>query len=361
MKNIKYVSLVLIFALLITACSQPTVKKEEAPKEEMKKEQMTETKEPAQEEKKEDAKAEEKKDMPVEKLTFVLDWVPNTNHTGLFVAKDKGYFAEEGLEVDIVQPAEDSSATIVGAGKAQFGISFQPNMVKRLLKNTPVTAVAAVLQHNTAGIMSLKESGIQSPKDMTGKKHSTWEDPIDDATIKELVERDGGDWSKVELVPGESTDATTALKLNLFDTIFVFQGWDYIHSQVKNVETNFFLLKDYIPEFDYYTPVIIANNDFLADKPEVAKRALRAIKKGYEFAAQNPDESAEILIKNAPEGDAELIRASQKFLSTKYIDDATSWGVIDKERWNRFYQWLFDQQLVPEALTDKGFTNDFLE
>lgn len=361
MKTLRNLFAILLVLVLIVACGKTEVPKTEDTKTEgTKQEEAKKPMEDKMEEKKEQDKEQEPK-TEKEKLTFVLDWVPNTNHTGLFVAKDKGYFAEENLEVEIIQPAEDSSSSIVGSGKAELGVYFQPNMVKRLLKKTPITAVAAILQHNTAGIMVLKEDGIQSPKDMTGRKHSTWEDPIDDATVKSIVEKDGGDWSKVELVPGESTDATTALSLNLFDSIFVYQGWDYIHSQVKKVDTNFFLLTDYMPEFDYYSPIIIANDEFLANKPEVAKRALRAIKKGYEFSASNPAEAAEILIKNAPEGDAELIRASQEFLAKHYIADAPSWGKIDRERWNGFFQWLYDQKLVEESLVDKGFTNDFLE
>lgn len=362
MKTLRNIFAILLVLVFVVSCAKPETKKtEEAKNEEVKTESKVETKEEKPtEEKKEESKQEEPK-MEKEKITFVLDWVPNTNHTGLFVAKDKGFFAEENLEVEIVQPAEDSSSSIVGSGRAELGVYFQPNMVERLLKNTPITAVAAILQHNTAGLMTLKEDGINSPKDITGKKHSTWEDAIDDATVKAVIEKDGGDWSKVELVPGESTDATTALNLNMFDSIFVFQGWDYIHSQVKKVDTNFFLLTDYMPEFDYYTPIIIANNDFLANKPEVAKRALRAIKKGYEFATANHAEAAEILIKNAPEGDADLIRASQEFLSKHYIADAKSWGMIDRDRWNGFFKWLHDQKLIEESLEDKGFTNDFLE
>lgn len=359
MKFKKYLSLVFISALLLSACgAKPAEKKESSSTAASKAE---ETKSEPKVEEKEENKEEEKENKKLEKLTLVLDWVPNTNHTGLFVAQDKGYFEEEGLELDIVQPAEDSSASIVGAGKAEFGISFQPNMVKRILKEVPVTAVAAIVQHNTGGIMTLKDAGINSPKDITEKKHSTWEDPIDDATIQEMVEKDGGDWSKVVLIPGESTDATTALQTKIFDSIFVFQGWDYIHSQIKKVDTNFFLLKDFVKEFDYYTPVLIANNDFLSSKPDLAKKALKAIKKGYEFAAKKPDEAADILIKNAPEGDAELMRESQKFLSTKYIDDAASWGIIDKNRWNAFYQWLYEKKLVEKDITDKGFTNAYLE
>jgi len=101
---------------------------------------------------------------------------------------------------------------------------------------------------------------------------ATWEDPIDDATVQFITEKDGGDWSKVELVPGESTDATTALQMKMFDAIFVYRGWDYIHAQTKKVDTNFFLLTDYIESqtdicfYDYQTEeisVLLAGQDEL--------------------------------------------------------------------------------------------------
>lgn len=302
----------------------------------------------------------EKKEL--KKITIALDWVPNTNHTGLYVAKDKGYFKDEGIEVEIVQPAEDSSSQIVASGKAQIGVYFQPNMVKRILKNTPITAVAAILQHNTAGIMTLKDGNINSPKDLSSKTYSTWEDKIDDATVKKVIEIDGGDYSKVSLAPGETTDAITGLKAKLFDFILVYEGWDYTNAIIKNEQVNFFRLKDYVPEFDYYSPVLIANNDFLANDEETAKKVLKAIRKGYEFASKNPDQAADILIKNAPESNANLVRESQKFMSTQYMDENNKWGIINADRWNAFYNWLYENKIIDTKIEEnKGFTNKYLE
>ena len=95
-----------------------------------------------------------KKDL--EKITFVLDWTPNTNHTGLYVAQSKGYFEEAGLDVEIVQPPEDGAVVLVASGKAEFGVSFQDSLAPALEADTalPVTAVASVIQHNTSGIIS---------------------------------------------------------------------------------------------------------------------------------------------------------------------------------------------------------------
>lgn len=291
----------------------------------------------------------------LEEITFVLDWVPNTNHTGLFVAQEKGYFEEAGVKVNIVQPAEDSAAKIVSTKRAEFGIHFQPNLVKYLQKDADITAVAAILQHNTAGIMSLKKDNITKPSDLNGLRFSTWEDKIDDATVKHIVGND------IKFVPGESTDATTALKANLFDYIMVFYGWDYMNSKLKNVETTFFFLKDFEPKFDYYSPVIIANKTFLKEKPELAKKVLEAIKKGYEYAAKNPKESADILIKNAPETDKELIYLSQEFLSTQYLDEQGRFGYIDQKRWDSFYSWLYENKLIDSPIeSGAGMTNEYL-
>ena len=111
-----------------------------------------------------------------QKIKIVLDWVPNTNHTGLYVAKDLGYFKEEGVDVEIVQPPEGSTTALIGAGGAEFGISFQDTLAKSFSKENPVpvTAVAAILQHNTSGIISLKEKGIDLPKKLEGKKYASY-------------------------------------------------------------------------------------------------------------------------------------------------------------------------------------------
>ena len=288
-------------------------------------------------------------------VVISLDWVPNTNHTGLYVAQEKGYFKDQGLAVKIVQPSEDSASTLVANNRADFGVYFQSNMTSRLAKEVPITAVAAILQHNPAGLLSLKSLGAKSPKDLNGKRYSTWEDPIDDATVAHIV---GGDLVKI---PGEATDATVALRMNQFDYILAYYGWDGIHAQLQNVDTNFFFLKDYEPVFDYYAPVIITNNKLLETKPELVKKTLAAMKQGYIYAAKNPEESAEILVKHAPETNKELALASQKYISTQYLDEEGDWGKFDYDRWDRFYDWVYKKGLLEKPLPPQaGVTNDYL-
>lgn len=296
------------------------------------------------------------------KLTFVLDYTPNTNHSGIYVAIAKGYYADENLDVEVVQPPEDGADALVGTGKAQVGMSYQDVMANYLGSDDqlPVTAIAATIQHNTSGIMSRAGEGIDRPKGMEGKRYGTWDQDVEKAMVKSVVETDGGDFSKVQLVP--SGDEVSGLKSNQFDCVWGYEGWGLQNAKLQDLSCDYWSFRSIDSVFDYYTPVVVANNDFLSEQPEAAKAFLRATKKGYEFCVTNPDEAAQILVDAAPETDAELAKASAEYLADQYTADASSWGIIDPQRWAAFYTWMNDNQLTPVALdVNGGFSMDYLE
>ena len=299
----------------------------------------------------------------LEKVSFVLDWTPNTNHTGIYVAQELGYFEEQGLEVEIVQPPEDSSVALVASGKADFSISFQDSLAPALTGDDamPVTAVAAVIQHNTSGIISREGEGLDRPKGLENHSYATWNGAIELATLEEVVKADGGDFSKVELIPSTVTDEVTALKTESVDSIWIFYGWAGVKTELEGLATDYFEFRDIDPVFDYYTPVIIAGNQFLEANPDTAKAFLAAVSKGYQYAIENPEDAADILCRAVPELDPELVKASQEYLADQYQADAEYWGQIEAERWNAFYKWVNDNGLVEgEVPMDTGFTNDYL-
>ncbi len=299
----------------------------------------------------------------LEKVSFVLDWTPNTNHTGIYVAQELGYFEEAGLKVEIVQPPEDSSVALVASGKADFSISFQDSLAPAFTGEDamPVTAVAAVIQHNTSGIISRQGEGMDRPKGIEGHSYATWNGAIELATLEEVVKADGGDFGKIELIPSTVTDEVTALKTDSVDSIWIFYAWAGVKTEMEGLTTDYFAFKDIDPVFDYYTPVIIAGNEFLENNPETAKAFLAAVSKGYQYAIEKPAEAADILCAAVPELDPELVKASQEYLADQYQADAEYWGKFDADRWNAFYKWVNDNQLVDgEVPLDTGFTNDYL-
>lgn len=302
-----------------------------------------------------------KSDKDMKDITLVLDWTPNTNHTGFYVALSEGYYEDAGLNVTIIQPPEDGATMMVASGDAEFGIDFQDYLapVYTSEDDIPVTAVAAILQHNTSGIISLKEDNIATPKGLEGKNYATWSLPVEQAMIENIVEADGGDYSKVNLIPEYVTDEVAALKQDI-DAIWVYYAWAGIATEIAGLDTNMIYFKDITPEFDYYSPVIISNTDWLAENEDTAKAFLEATKKGYEYAIDNPDKAAEILCKEVPELDEELVKKSQEWISGEYKAEVSRWGYIDKARWDAFYKWLYDNDLSDEIPSGYGFTNDYL-
>ena len=298
---------------------------------------------------------------PITEITLVLDWTPNTNHTGFYVALEKGYFEDEGLKVNIVQPPEDGATMMVASGQAQFGIDFQDCLspVFTSEEEIPVVVVASLIQHNTSGIISLKEDGINSPKDLEGKNYATWDLPIEQAMMKNVVEADGGDFSKVNLIPEYVENEPAALQQDI-DAIWVYYAWGGIACKQAGLDTNVFYFKDITPEFDYYNPVILANSNWIKENPKAAKGFLTATKRGYEDAIANPDEAAEILCKQVPELDANLVKESQAWISEQYKADVDRWGYIDQKRWDAFFTWLYENELSDEIPAGYGFTNDYL-
>lgn len=300
------------------------------------------------------------------KITVSLDWTPNTNHTGMYAAQALGYYKEAGLEVEIVQPPEDGAVSMCAAGQAQFAVDAQDTTAGALDSDVPmgVTTVAALIQHNTSGIISRKGDGINRPSGLEGKRYSTWNLPVELAVLEQVVKDDGGDFSKVELIPNTITDEPAALKENQTDAVWVFYGWSGINAEVAGVDVDFWSFSDINPVFDYYTPTLIANNDFLTNNPDTAKAFLEATKKGYEYAVDHPTEAADYLIQGDTTGSLkdskDLVYASQKYLSPLYINDAGRWGVIDESRWDAFYSWLYENKLTKNDLTGTGFSNDYL-
>ena len=297
-----------------------------------------------------------------EKITFVLDWTPNTNHTGVYAAQELGYFKDAGLEVEIIQPPEGGALPLVAAGKAEFSVSFQEEIAAAITSNSPldVVAVGTILQHNTSGIISLKNDNILSPKDMENKVYATWDTPMEKAILKQVITKDGGNYDNVKTIPSTVTDVISALQSDV-DAVWIYYGWDGVATKLKGLDTNFFAFKDKEPVLDFYTPVIAASQTYLNENGDTAKKFLAAVAKGYEYAISNPEEAAKILVKHAPEVDLDLATASQKYLADQYKAEVEQWGYIDQTRWDNFYTWMYENQLISKKLeAGKGFTNAYL-
>ena len=300
-------------------------------------------------------------------VTLCLDWTPNTNYTGVYVALAQGWFEEEGLNVSIVQPPEDGAVAICAAGQVEFAGTAQDSIASAFAREDPlaVTAVAALLQHNTSGIISRAGEGMDRPAGLEGHTYSTWNTPTELAMMEQAVTADGGDFSQVKLILNNITDEAGALREHQTDAIWIFYAWGGIAAEESGLDFDYFDFKDVNPVFDYYTPILVANNDFLDKQPETAKAFLSAAARGYEYAIEHPEQSAQMLIDGdetgSLAGSEEMVKASQEWIGGQYKAGEERWGYIDPERWNAFYQWLDDNNLLERPIPENtGFSNDYL-
>ncbi|MFD1175635.1 ABC transporter substrate-binding protein [Paenibacillus puldeungensis] len=293
-------------------------------------------------------------------VKVVLDWSPNTNHTGLYVAKEQGYFAEEGLDVSISLPGSGGSEAMVASGEAPFGVSVQENVTQSRTQGVPLVSIAAIIQHNTSGFAAPKDRNIKSPKDFEGKSYGGWGSPVEQAVMKSIMDLQGADVKKVKFLNIGDADYFTAVKRDI-DFAWIFYAWTGIEAELRGEPLDMLYVKDYSDKLDYYTPVIVTNEKTISQDPELVKAFMRATSKGYQYAIEHPEEAANILLKAVPELDKKLVVASQKWLSPKYQDDAGRWGEQKREVWQNYSDWMHERGLLDKPLdTDKAFTNDFL-
>lgn len=295
------------------------------------------------------------------KVTVMLDWTPNTNHTGLYVAKEKGFYKKQGLDVQILQPGNGTTADqVVASGKADFGVSYQEGVTQARAEDIPLVSLAAVIQHNTSGFASLKKDNIKSPKDFEGKRYGGWGSPSEEAMLKAVMKKSGADYSKMKNITLGETDFFNSIGRDA-DFEWIFYGWDGIEAKRRGIDINYLTVKDLDPSLDYYTPVIVTNEDHINKNSELVKKFMTATAQGYQFSIKNPDAAANILIKAVPEINKDLVKQSQVWLSKKYQDDASKWGVQKEAIWNRYAKWMADRKLISKMIDpQKAFTNKFL-
>ncbi|MBO9313741.1 MAG: ABC transporter substrate-binding protein [Chloroflexus sp.] len=301
---------------------------------------------------------------PLTTVRIGLDWTPNTNHTGLYVAQMQGYYADQGLQVEILGAQEGGTVEqLVASGRLDFGISYQEGVTQARVEGVPIVSIAAIIQHNTSGFASRVEEGITSPRDFIGKKYGAFGSPIEEAVIRGLLECAGVEdqFDQVQFVDIGSSDFFVATERDEVDFVWIFKGWTGIEAEVRGIPLNIVMMNDVQCIPDYYTPVIVTSEKLIAENPDLVRRFLAATSAGYRFAIEQPAAAAEILLKAVPELDAELVRRSQQYLAGQYQAEAPRWGEQKLEVWQAYAQWMAERNLIARMIEpEKAFTNDFL-
>ncbi len=306
-----------------------------------------------------------------ESVSVALDWTPNTNHVGLYVAQASGWYDEAGLDVEILPYTDTSSTTLVAGGVAEFGVFSSISLYTNRAAGADLVATFAVVQHETGRLVfDADRDDIQTPADLDGMTYAGFGSDWEDALISAIIEEAGGEGAFETVTLG--TSAYEALANGRVDFTLEVSTWEGVNAELEGRPQRAFRYADYgVP--DQHTTLIGTRREWLDENPETARAFLEATRRGYAFAAENPDEAAEILIE-ATEGmlsNPELVRASMAALvEGDYLraEDGTV-GLIDPLKVEAIGAFLYEAGVLRdqdgEVLDEKPdfstwFTNDVL-
>src|SRR5258708_1214139 len=250
-------------------------------------------------------------------VTVMLDYTPNTNHLGIYVAQALGYYKDANLTVDIQQPGDVQVEQLVATGKAQFGVSYQEQATYSRAQKVPIVSLAAIVQHNTSGFASMHDKHpLKSPADLSGLKYGSFGSEIEKPMLDILTKCAGGSADKIEFVNIGFVDPLPLMDKDRIDFVWLFYAWGSIPAKPQGVTLDFIIARHYqkcVP--DYYTPLLITNEDMIKSQPDVVKAFTQATARGYAYAIEHPDEAVDMLLKAAPDLDSKLVKDNALWLA----------------------------------------------
>lgn len=305
------------------------------------------------------------------RVRLALDWTPNTNHSGFFVARHEGWYRDAGIDFQVLPYTGTTPEALLAAHQAECGISFQDSLTFAAAAGVPITSVMAILQHTGSEIAVLETSTVKRPRDLDGRTYGGFGYPNEVPTVRFVIRHDGGkgDFKVVTL----DSAAYEAMYAKRVDFTITFRAWEGIEANERGIKLRYFPFTDFgFP--DFYQVVLACDRDWLAREPGVARRFIAATYQGFEVAAKDADRAASALVAENPgvfDANPNLPRDSARFLVDKglYLSDTGRLGFQTLDQWRGYSGFLYDQGLLVDAVgkpltapPDYGslFTNDYL-
>ncbi|MFV0288727.1 MAG: ABC transporter substrate-binding protein [Mycoplasmatales bacterium] len=294
----------------------------------------------------------------LQEVTVMLDYTPNTNHTGIYVADKLGYYAEQGLKIKILEPGEGEVIPLVANGKIDFAISYEDTLASAVDKGIDIKSLATITNHSMVGAISRQDRNLADPSKWKGATYCGWGTPIEEAYIKEMARQNGVDPQTMKFTTSAQTFLASSNECDIF---WGYEAWENAQA------TNDGIAYDYTPALeiaDYYPAIIITSSNLIEQDNELVTKFMQATKKGYEYAAVNAQEAADIFMEANPEYDKTLIETSQKIISPMYVNDNQEFGYMDETVWTDFTNFMIDSGIISETsktAINQAYTNKFLK
>ena len=286
--------------------------------------------------------------------TLALDWYPNANHAGLYLARERAYFTATGLELEIYTPSDPTVVLqTVGSGQDTFGISYQTDVLLARAQGVPVVSIAALVQHPLLGIMSLQNQGITRPADLAGKQVGYPGLPSQEAFLATMLEADGASLDDVELVNVGFDLVPAAISGQLAGVMGAYWTHETILAEREGYPVSLLRVEEWgVP--DYYELVLTASESTIAGQSDLVAAFLRAVTQGYTDAAADPTAALAALAAASDDVDVEVEEEGIALLIPQWLDGSTPFGHQDAARWSAYAAWMAERGLIPADLDLDG-------
>lgn len=307
-------------------------------------------------------------------FTLALDWTPNTNHTGFYVALARGYYRREGIDLSIQSPHTDNYEKTpprkLADGEVDLAVAPTESVLSYQTSNNWVdmVAIASLLAEDCSAIVTLKDSGIDRPAKLDDATYASYGARFEDGVVRAMIRQDGGVGEPAVIYP-EKLGIWNTLVKGEAEATWVFMPWEGVEARRKGIDLNVFKLADY--EIPYgYSPMLITRRELLNEKPDVFRRFLKATRDGFRFAMDQAEAAADLLVDTSDfeELDREMVRESQRAISPCYQNKRLPWGFMQHDVWEGFVHWLQKEYILTDRAglpifdlaIEELFTNSYL-
>lgn len=282
-------------------------------------------------------------------LKLALDWTPNVNHVGFFVAKAKGFYKANGIDLDIISPGADNYATTpakkVEHGLADFALCPTESLISYQTKSKPfqLVGVSSIFQEDLSAISVLKSSGIRTPKALDDKIYASYKARYEDGIVKQMIKNDGGE-GNLKISYPDKLGIWNRLVKGDAEATWIFLNWEALQADAEGIALNHFKLADYGIPYSY-SSVIAGHREKLNDDKQLISNFIEATKSGFFYAKDHRDEASDLLNQHIPDEDQNIDLVKSITLSCDALGTKDNWGIMNTRKIDTFLNWLRDHDL----------------
>jgi putative hydroxymethylpyrimidine transport system substrate-binding protein len=296
---------------------------------------------------------------PKRNLDLVLDWFPNPDHVAIYEAQAKGYFQQVGLDVKTHVPSDPASPIKqVAAGRADLAISYEPEVLLARQQGLPVVSVAALVQRPLTSLIATRKSGVQSVRDLRGKRVGTAGIPYQSAYLKTILGRAHVPVGSVKETNVGASLLPAMLSGKVDATLGGFWNVEGIELKARGAKP-WIEPVDRLGVPDYDELVLVANADKLAGKRDDLRLFISALARGANAARSDPHGAAQALLDaNRDLKRKETTASVRVTIPTLFPKGDRPWGYMDPVAWRNYGGWMVSNGVlkdlpdVSRALTD---------